>query len=228
MLVRNAVALCLISLSSLAGQDVEYVVAQTHARHDPGLDVEIVETIHLAHWANGTEAETRARFGRYGEHSASGVNRTIWDAVAGRRILLSPTTKSKATQPLTPAALKRRTAKTGLWCTDLASPEEFVDTQAGAILGYSVVQRTRSGPEKDGRSRRVERWLAPELGCLELRRTDTVIQSGAPDVVVESIETLSVEPGTPEGRWADRGVPVGYTERTVAEITALEARAAGR
>ena len=134
--------------------------------------------------------------------------RTFWDVSSDREVTLEPTTKSVMTYFLTPQEMHTK-VEDSLTCPPaVKSPT----AQHQRILGYDAVNATEEDPGSRHNQYFVA-WVAPELGCYALRRSET--RSDGPH---NEFEATSITEGEPPA-WMFQ-VPADYVERSPSELSA--------
>ncbi len=141
---------------------------------------------------------------------------TVSNLAEGTQVTVEPVGESTTTYALTEA--ERRMMSSTPTCPALSGGAKTT------LLGYPVVldhdQHVFGAKEI-----KEERWLAPSLGCLCLKRSYETLVGGTPEG--KTTETaLSVTVGTPDRSLFE--IPTGYTERSPSEAMAERARVLGR
>jgi hypothetical protein len=93
------------------------------------------------------------------------------------------------------------------------------------ILGFTVVRKVLSQDRPGGKTTITESWLAPELGCLVMRKTHGVMETSGTVLNFESVEAAHVMVGEPDA--ALFSIPDDFVERTPSEAYAAEAARLG-
>jgi hypothetical protein len=174
----------------------------------------VVELTTYARKGNGSWVEVRTTKDPSGE---VGIMRTFWDFASGREVTLEPATKSAMTFFLTRSEMHDEIDDFSSCPPEVNSPT----AEHKRILGYDAVKVTeeRPGPHK-GRVL-TETWVAPELACFAIRRSE--INSDGPH---NEFETTRVKEGEPPA-WMFE-VPNDYVERSPRQLSAEWAARFGR
>jgi len=169
------------------------------------------ETLILANRADGSSALMYLT-----KNDRPHVVRMVLNLPEARRVTVDPQTESLTTYKVTQAEVKM-----------LSAPNPTCPVSAGAtpatFLGYPVLvdhkQITAGSRQFDE-----ERWVAPSLNCVALKRSDRAFESGK-FIARTTEEALSLHLGDPDPSLFD--LPANYTERKPSQVQAERARLEG-
>ncbi len=142
--------------------------------------------------------------------------KTVVDLAKGFRIAVDPVSQSITTYKLAGSEMQMLSATPTCSATNA--------TAQTTMLGYSVLldhEQHTFGPM----SVKEDKWLAPSLGCLVMKRSYQMFNNGAlTGSTVE--EVIAVTVGTPDPELFQ--IPSDYTERTPSEAMAERAAILGK
>ena len=143
--------------------------------------------------------------------------RTVVNVPAGWRVSIDPLSESVTTYKLTESEKKELSA-------DVPSCPTSDSSTNSTFLGYPTVL---DHEQKILGSRQIDedKWLAPSLNCLALKRSYKVFDSGKL-VGQTTEEVVSLSAGAPDPSLFE--VPTNYTERSPSEAMAERARRLGQ
>lgn len=182
---------------------------------------------------NDGESERRITFARRGDGSEVQITHTrnengeldelrrIVDLQKNALIVVSPSQQTTTTFPYSPQGSDQvRRDQTSL-CRFL----ETRGAERGEILGYPVLKEVIESPPL-GTSARIERYMAPDLGCVAMETRHIQVETGGRERLLSAERIISVRLGEPNPSLFV--VPGHYTEASPAEYARKAAAASGQ
>lgn len=133
--------------------------------------------------------------------------RKIIDLVQKRQLLVDGLTESVTTYPLTGPEMAALTQEPACAARGAERAE---------LLGLKAVRAEENVKTPKGTELRIEKWLAPGLGCLPLRERVFTAHAGGPFQLAWEQEVTSFERSDPPAEWFE--VPAGYIERAPSAV----------
>lgn len=171
---------------------------------DEGL-VEVRHTTY-ARKSDGSWVESQEIVSPQGE---SGKMTEIWDATSRSFIALEPFTRSSTTYYYTESEVQNSDVPGLESCPSAVNSPAAEHAQ---MLGYDVVKVVEESAGPHGSEETMVAWVAPELGCYSLRRSESGLHGSH-----NEIQVTSVTEGEPPAEMFE--VPAEYVERSPSQLS---------
>jgi hypothetical protein len=199
--VGTAVGVEIAQQKVLAQSAAAFTATMREALYDQAGNVGRTQMFMVATRSDGSTV--RQRTWRKPGNRGITEQRTIRDLTSREEIVVDGLTESITTIPLS-KGLVAHYKRQGCADNDTASGE--------VILGYETVKVTKESGDGNGMVR-IERSLAPALGCFALRTAYSHAEPGSASYRVVNVrEAIDVRTGEPDPAWFTK--PSGYVERS--------------
>ncbi len=179
----------------------------------PSNEPYIVQNSEFSRKTDGSEVAIRTNVLPSGEVTA---HKIIVDAATRTRSVVDTATESVTTyasSEYVSGVLQQLSA-----CTADASAQ-----RSDNILGYETLKTLKeSSLPHNGHKIKVEKWVAPTLGCFALRQKTYLVDSHGMEALSNYVEVLSVKEGDPP--ISNFAIPTTFTERSPSAVMTEFAR----